>query len=174
MRSAPESHKSFRDIPLPLLGIWQKHQANNNIYVEDLIQIHAGVMIATLISVSLYESCLVDLVYHILLMSSILPDSYSPFSSSLMGFVDLQGVGLNGEFPLSLAWVSTPALICCLRMPLTFMSIASLFSPESSTHHGKYIGQNYSWRLIESAFFNLLLWFVNAHRLISSFLPLRA
>ena len=57
---------------------------NHHIYGEDLVKIHAGFMIAVSASVSPDETCLVDSVGQVLLVSSITSDYYnlsSPFST---------------------------------------------------------------------------------------------
>lgn len=57
---------------LPLLGVSQKHQANNySTYTEDtedLEQTYVGPVLASSVSVSPYEPCLVVLVGHVLLV----------------------------------------------------------------------------------------------------------
>ena len=65
----------------------QEHQVNShNMHTEDLMQTHAGPVIATLVSVSSCEPCLVDSVGHVLLVSSIPPDSYTLLSPSSIEF----------------------------------------------------------------------------------------
>ena len=64
--------------PTPTVKNLTKHQANShNIYTESLAQIHAHPMLAASVSVCPYVPCLVDLVSHALLVSSIFSDSYN-------------------------------------------------------------------------------------------------
>ena len=71
----------------------KKHQANSHkIHLEDLAQTHAGPIFATLVYVSPYETCLVDLVGHFLLVSVIPTESYTLSSlPSKECFPDHQG-----------------------------------------------------------------------------------
>ena len=58
-------------------------------YAEDLVQTHVGPMLATPVSVSPCEPCLVDAVSHVLQMFLILCDSYNLSFFSSMGFTNL-------------------------------------------------------------------------------------
>lgn len=62
--------KGVRNTPIPLLGVPQKHQPNkNNIFAEDLVQTQADSITATSVSVNPYETCLIDSVCCVLLVS---------------------------------------------------------------------------------------------------------
>ena len=53
-----EQAKESETPPLSLLGVPQKHQANNhNIYAEGLVKTHAGSTIAASVSVRSYKPC---------------------------------------------------------------------------------------------------------------------
>ena len=82
------AEKESRTPPLPVLGAPHKHQANNhNIYAEDIVQTHAGSVIAASVSVSLYEPCLVDSV-DFFSWCSLPSGSYNLFSPSSTGFLE--------------------------------------------------------------------------------------
>lgn len=55
-KKVSRAYKRVRDTPLLLVGVSQKHQANNhNVYVKDLAQTHAGSVIAISVNVSSFE-----------------------------------------------------------------------------------------------------------------------
>jgi hypothetical protein len=84
--------KTVQNTPVLTVRSSIKHQANSlNLYAEDLVNTHAGSMIAVFINLSGYEPCLVDSVDHILLVSSILSDSYSLPPPLLRGFSTSKG-----------------------------------------------------------------------------------
>lgn len=57
----PRRDKRVSDTLLPLLEVPQKHQPNaHNTYTEYLVQIHVGFALASSVSVSPYESCIVN------------------------------------------------------------------------------------------------------------------
>lgn len=60
-----------------------------NVYIEDLVQMLAVLVLVPSVSVRPYEICFVDSVGHVLLMSSIPSDSYNLFSSSSSSFPKL-------------------------------------------------------------------------------------
>ena len=112
--------------PFPLLAAPQKYQAkNSNICAEDLVQTYSGSLIASSVSVSPYESCLVDSVGHVLLVSLEPCGSYISFSPSSIGFLELQGDKRNEDFQFGL---SLHLMFGCgsLRLPLPVTS-KSLF-----------------------------------------------
>lgn len=73
-----ESQDQPKISPAPTIRIPTKHQANNyNIYTEDLVQIHACLMLAASVCVKPYNFCLIESVGHVFLMSSIPSDSWN-------------------------------------------------------------------------------------------------
>lgn len=66
--------------PIPTLGVTENHHAKDNIFVEDLIKNHVTSVIASSVSVSQYEPCLLDSVACVLLVSS--TGFYNSFLSS--------------------------------------------------------------------------------------------
>lgn len=80
---------------LQLLSVPQSHQANSrNLNTEGMVQAHAGPMLAGSVSVSPYESCLVDLTGRALLVSlpTLIPTMFSP--RLLQGSPASEGRGL--------------------------------------------------------------------------------
>lgn len=66
---------------------------SHNMYVGDLVQIHAPSLLAVSTSVNLYVHCLVDSVSHALLVSSNTSDLYNHSISSFKGLSELQAEG---------------------------------------------------------------------------------
>lgn len=75
-----------------MLVFLQKYQANSyNMYTEDLVQTHRGLMFAAQVSVSPYETCLVDSVDLSFLVYTTPSDSYNLSFSSSVVFSSLKG-----------------------------------------------------------------------------------
>ena len=93
----PKQAKVSETTPVPLSGVHPKTRSQqHNIYAEDL-ETHTGPMFSTSVSVSPCETCLLNSVGHVLLVSPIPPDSYSLSSLSSPGFPDLGGEGPNRD-----------------------------------------------------------------------------
>lgn len=104
--------------PISLLSVSREHQANShNTNWEDLVQTHAGCVFATSASLRPYEHWLLDLVGHVILVSSIHSHSY-PFFPQSTWFPDFWREVPDGDLQFRLSknnvwlWVSTLAPIC--------------------------------------------------------------
>lgn len=103
-KESKEQAKESEAHKLPLIKVPQKQQANSYKYSENLLLIPAGLEITASVSVKPHESSSGDLVEHVLLASSIPPDSYNLSSGSSAGYSNLQEEGPPGalQFRLSL------------------------------------------------------------------------
>lgn len=105
--------KTVQNTPVLTVRSSIKHQANSlNLYAEDLVNTHAGSMIAVFINLSGYEPCLVDSVDHILLVSSIPFWFYSSSVPSSPEFPKLQGSPVETSDLASLSSLSLVVGFC--------------------------------------------------------------